>query len=173
MAHSPGLDWKRGQEPGGVCARPCCRFRGDLARYLCDERDRHGLGGVHWPCGDQSCGRIGVRGRILSNVSTTGGVSGQWQTADIGVAQVAGNALDTFYAAAEDSAGKIKVVSNPDRTLVATGSWERWSIPLSEFTSSGVNVNSIKKLYLGVGDRSSPRVGGTGKLYIDDIRLEP
>jgi hypothetical protein len=114
-----------------------------------------------------------VCGAKFSNVSTSGGVSGKWQMADVGTVQVPGNALDTFYVAVEDNAGKIKVVSNPDQTLITTGNWEAWKIPLSEFTSAGVNVNSVKKLYLGVGDRSSPRVGGTGKLYIDDIRLEP
>ena len=81
--------------------------------------------------------------------------------------------MDTFYVAVEDAAGKIKVVTNPDRTLIATADWEEWKIPLSEFTSAGVNLNSVRKLTFGVGDRSSPRVGGAGKLYIDDIRLEP
>jgi len=114
-----------------------------------------------------------VCGAKFSKVSTTGSVSGPWQTAEVGVAQPAGNALDTFYVTVEDSAGKIKVVSNPDRSLIATGDWEACKVPLSEFTSAGVNLNSVKKLVLGVGDRSSPRAGGTGKLYIDDIRLEP
>jgi len=111
----------------------------------------------------------------FSNVSVTptSSVSGDWQTMGIGGDQNPGNALDTFYVAVQDSAGKIKVMSNPDRTLIATGSWEKWSIPLSQLTSAGVNLNSVKKVVLGVGDRSSPTIGGTGTLYIDDIRLEP
>jgi hypothetical protein len=62
-------------------------------------------------------------------------------------------------------------VANPDATVIATGNWEQWSIPLSQFTSAGVNVGSIKMMTVGVGDRSAPKAGSAGKLYIDDIRL--
>jgi hypothetical protein len=34
-----------------------------------------------------------------------------------------------------------------------------------------VNLASVKKMYIGVGDRNSPKLGGAGMLYIDDIRL--
>ena len=114
-----------------------------------------------------------VAGANFSNVSTTGSVSGQWQSADIGVVQVAGNPLDTLYVAVEDSDGTIKVVSHPERAAIATGDWVEWKIPLSRFTSAGVKLNSVRKLYLGVGDRRCPRIGGKGTLYIDDMRLEP
>jgi regulation of enolase protein 1 (concanavalin A-like superfamily) len=110
-------------------------------------------------------------GASFSNVSTSGNVSGQWQTAEIGVAQLQGNTPETFYVAVQDSSGKTAVVSNPDPTIIATGTWQQWSIPLSQLTSSGVNVSSIKKMMVGVGDRNSPKAGGIGKLYIDDIRL--
>ena len=42
-------------------------------------------------------------------------------------------------------------------------------MPLSSFT--GVNLAKVKKLYLGVGDRKNPSADGTGRLYIDDIRV--
>ncbi|MEN6426664.1 MAG: acyl-CoA thioester hydrolase/BAAT C-terminal domain-containing protein [Phycisphaerales bacterium] len=114
-----------------------------------------------------------VAGARFSSVSTTGSVFGQWQSADIGLIQVAGNPLDTLYVAVEDSDGTVTAVSHPDRTAIATGDWVEWKIPLSRFTSAGVKLNSVKKLYLGIGDRSSPRVGGKGTLYVDDVRLEP
>ena len=114
-----------------------------------------------------------VAGAKFSNVSTTGSVSRQWQSADIGVTQVAGNPLDTLYVAVEDSDGTIKAVSHPDHAAIATADWVEWKIPLSRFTSAGVKLNSVKKLHLGVGDRSCPRVGGKGMLYLDDMRLEP
>jgi hypothetical protein len=98
-------------------------------------------------------------------------VSGAWQTADIGVPQVNGNTPETFYVALEDSSGKSQVVSNPDKTVIATGAWQQWDIALSQFSSSGVNLGAIKKMTVGVGDRSAPKTGGSGKLYIDDIRL--
>jgi len=107
----------------------------------------------------------------FSNVSTTGSVSGAWQVAEVGAAQANGNTPETFYVALQDNAGKIQPVSIPDPTVIATGNWEQCSIPLSQFTSAGVNVGSIKKMIVGVGNRNSPKAGGAGKVYIDDIRL--
>ena len=34
---------------------------------------------------------------------------------------------------------------------------------------TGVNLTMVQKLTLGVGDKNSPKAGGTGILYIDDI----
>ncbi len=112
-----------------------------------------------------------VCGATFSNVSTTGGVSGAWQVAEVGAAQEAGNTPESFYVALQDSAGKLAVVSHPDKTVIATGIWQRWDIPSSQFTSAGLNLGSIKKMILGIGDRSAPKAGGAGKLYIDDIQL--
>jgi hypothetical protein len=67
----------------------------------------------------------------------------------------------------QDSAGKSKVVTNPDATVTASATWQQWRIPLSSFT--GVNMAGVKKLTIGVGDRSNPKAGGAGMLYIDDI----
>ena len=73
--------------------------------------------------------------------------------------------------AVQDSTGKTKAVSNPSSGVIATGAWEQWNIPLSEFTSAGINLGSIKKVMIGVGDRNSPKAGGSGKVNIDDIQL--
>jgi len=114
-----------------------------------------------------------VCGARFSSVSTTGKVTGAWQQAGIGAEQStsAGNTPEAFYVAVEDSAKHLKVVSNPDTVLISTGAWEQWQIPLSTFTSAGVNLGSVKKVFIGVGDRNSPKVGGAGKVYIDDIRV--
>jgi hypothetical protein len=34
-----------------------------------------------------------------------------------------------------------------------------------------VNLAKVKKLYIGVGDRNAPVADGSGRLYIDDIRV--
>jgi hypothetical protein len=34
-----------------------------------------------------------------------------------------------------------------------------------------VNLAAVKKMYIGLGNRTSPKAGGTGTIYIDDIRL--
>jgi hypothetical protein len=80
---------------------------------------------------------------------------------------IATNGAGQVYVAIEDSAGKNAVVTNADATLVTKGIWTEWKIPLSQFT--GVNAAKIKKMYVGVGDRKSPKVGGAGKVYFDDI----
>ena len=104
----------------------------------------------------------------FSNVATTGNVTGAWEVAEIGVAQPS-NSPDQLYVAVEDSAGKSKVVNHPDRAATTLPSWQQWRIPLSEFTAAGVNLTRVKTLTIGVGDRTSPKPGGAGVLYIDDI----
>jgi regulation of enolase protein 1 (concanavalin A-like superfamily) len=108
----------------------------------------------------------------FSHVSTSGGVSGTtWQMAEIGVAQAAGNAYEPFYVGLQDKAGKLAVVSSADTTLIAASAWQQFSIPLSQFSSAGVNLASIQKIIIGVGDRNTPKAGSSGKVYIDDIQL--
>jgi hypothetical protein len=82
---------------------------------------------------------------------------------------VATNGDGAVYVAVEDSAGKVAVATNPDPALVKTTTWTEWKIPLSSLT--GVNLAKVEVLYVGVGDRKSPAAGGTGRLYIDDIRV--
>jgi hypothetical protein len=104
----------------------------------------------------------------FSGVDIAGGVTGQWQTTDIGIAQP-GNGQDDLYVAVQDSAGKIAVVTNPDPAAVNVTAWTEWKIPLSSFT--GVNLAKIKAIYIGVGDRKNPSADGSGRIFIDDIRL--
>jgi len=108
----------------------------------------------------------------FSNISTTGTVTGAWENAGVGaVAQAAGNTPETFTVSVQDSAGKAKTVSHTDPAVIATGDWEQWDIPLSEFTSAGVNLGSVTKLTVGIGSPGAGAPGGSGKVYIDDIRL--
>jgi regulation of enolase protein 1 (concanavalin A-like superfamily) len=105
---------------------------------------------------------------VFSNISTTGNVSGSWQVQAIGVAQPA-NAAAPLYVVVQDSAGKSKVVTHPNPAATTLATWQAWRIPLSEVTAGGVKLTAVKKMYIGVGDRSSPKAGGAGKLFIDDI----
>jgi len=104
----------------------------------------------------------------FSGVATTGNVTGEWQVADVGVAQP-GNSPDTLYVALADSAGKTAVVANPDPDAVLKSDWTPWKIPLSEF--AGVNLARVETIYIGVGDRDNPTPNGSGILYIDDIQV--
>ena len=79
------------------------------------------------------------------------------------------NTPASLYVAMEDASRRIAVVTHTDPAVVNASKWTRWRIPLSQFT--GANLAAVKKLYIGVGDRNTPKAGGAGKLYIDDIMV--
>lgn len=104
----------------------------------------------------------------FSNVATTGTVTGQWRDASIGVAQWS-NSPAPLYVTVEDRTGKKATVVHPDPAATTLASWTEWRIPFSALT--GVNLAAVKKLALGVGDKASPKAGGGGMLYVDDIQF--
>jgi hypothetical protein len=106
----------------------------------------------------------------FSDVTITGTVTGQWQSQDIGITS---NDIEQLYVAVEDSTGKSEVVNHPDPDAVASNTYQEWNIDLKQIGDAGVNLKSIKKIYVGVGDREFPQSGGAGMLYVDDIRLYP
>jgi hypothetical protein len=103
----------------------------------------------------------------FSNVSFTGNVTGDWQIAEIGVAQPIGNDLAPLYVALKDNTGQVAVVTHPDAAVVGRSTWTQWLIPYSEL--GGINLNSVRTMYIGVGNRDNPTADGTGLVFIDDI----
>jgi hypothetical protein len=104
----------------------------------------------------------------FSNIKLTGNVTGQWQTADITVAQGA-NKPDPLYLVLQDSSNKSVTLTHPDgANAVLVNEWTQWKIPLSQL--AGVNAKAIKKMTIGVGDKSNPKAGAAGRLFIDDIQ---
>jgi len=108
-------------------------------------------------------------GAEFSEVSMTGEVAGQWQIAEIGVAQPQGNSAEALYMALEDTAGTVKIVRHPDAIATARPGWRQWRIPLSEFQSAGVRTDRITTISIGVGDRENPTAGGRGVVFLDDV----
>lgn len=104
----------------------------------------------------------------FSNVTTTGGVSGVWQVAEISGTHPANDRAD-FYVAAEDTAGRVVTFPYPDGAVV--NGWTRWKIPLSDVAAAGVNTSAIKKMYVGVGNRNAPAPDGSGMVLVDDIQV--
>jgi len=104
----------------------------------------------------------------FSKVATAGGASGSWRNVAIGVAQP-GNAPGALYLTLEDKSGHKKTVTHSDPQAVTAVDWQQWKIPLSQFSSGGVNVSAIKTMILGVDNWSNPASGGAGLLFIDDI----
>ncbi len=105
---------------------------------------------------------------VFSDVSTSGKIAGRWVSQD-----VPSNAAEPLYVAVEDTAGHIKTVTHPDPNAVQFDNWREWNIDLKQFSNAGIDLVNVKKMYIGVGDRDNPQFGGTGKIYIDDIRLHP
>jgi len=56
---------------------------------------------------------------------------------------------------------------DPDAALAT--SWQAWPVPFSALTDGGVNLARVKTLYIGLGDRANPAVGGEGLVFIDTI----
>jgi len=102
----------------------------------------------------------------FSNVTTSTAVTGNWQSQDIGIESNIGEQL---YVVLQDSAGSSAVVKYPDLAATTIGTWTEWNIPLTDF--AGVNMQAVRKMTIGVGDRTNPQTGSAGTLYIDDIWL--
>jgi hypothetical protein len=81
------------------------------------------------------------------------------------------NVPEKLYLVLEDSAGHQGTASFPDSAVFTSTQWTEWKILLRDFSSAGVNLARIKKMYLGVGDRAAPVKGGAGRIYLDDICL--
>jgi hypothetical protein len=84
----------------------------------------------------------------------------------------ANNAAEPMYAAVEDNnSNPVAIVVNDYAFAAQATDWQVWRIELADFT--GINPASIKKFYIGFGNRITPASGGSGTVYIDDIELHP
>jgi hypothetical protein len=81
------------------------------------------------------------------------------------------NAAEPLYVALEDTTGRVGIAVHPDSAAVANRGWTRWSIPLSPFADAGVNLTAIRKMIIGLGDRTAPAAGGAGLVLVDAIFL--
>jgi len=84
---------------------------------------------------------------------------------------IATNDPGSLYVAIQDKNGRTGVAMHPDAAALTAVQWVEWKIPLTVFTDAGVTVTAVKKMYVGVGDRKTPKAGGAGALYVDDIRV--
>ena len=66
-------------------------------------------------------------------------------------------------------AGKEATAVCLDAEATRAGEWIEWKVPRSEFV--GANPAKVKKFRIGVGDLAKPTPGGSGHIYIDDIRI--
>ena len=105
----------------------------------------------------------------FSNVQTTGAVTGQWQAQDIGIES---NAAEPLYVSISNSAGSPVVVANENPDAATIDVWTEWVIPLQTFADQGINLTNVDKIAIGLGTKgNAAAAGGSGQMYIDDIRL--
>jgi hypothetical protein len=82
------------------------------------------------------------------------------------------NAAEPLYVAVSNSAGSPAVVANDDPSAATVRSWTQWRISLQAFADQGIDLANVDKIAIGLGDRSGmTAAGGSGTIYIDDIRL--
>jgi len=80
------------------------------------------------------------------------------------------NSPAPFYVVIEDSTGQSATVTFPAEATVNSVANDYQSIDLhGQIASEGVIITSMKKLTLGIGDRSTTEPGGTGSVEIDNI----
>ncbi|HCO94089.1 MAG TPA: hypothetical protein DIU00_09085 [Phycisphaerales bacterium] len=106
---------------------------------------------------------------VFSSITTTGIVSGQWTNQDIGIES---NDPEPLYAAVSNSTGAPAIVVHDDPVAAQIDAWIEWVIPLSAFADQGIDLTNVDSIAIGLGTQGNTTVpGGSGKMYIDDIRL--
>ena len=82
-----------------------------------------------------------------------------------------GSAAEPMYVAVSNSAGAPAVVTYDDPGASTIRTWTQWQVPLQAFTDQGINLTDVDKIAVGLGSNGGVAAGGSGTMYIDDIRL--
>jgi hypothetical protein len=106
---------------------------------------------------------------VFSNVTTTGNVTGQWASQDIGILS---NDAEPLYVAVSNSGGAPAIVVHDDANAAQIDTWTEWVIPLQIFADQGIVLADVDRIAVGLGTQGNMTIpGGSGKMYIDDVRL--
>ncbi|MHC4203253.1 MAG: sugar-binding protein [Planctomycetota bacterium] len=106
---------------------------------------------------------------VFSNVTITGNFGPQWANQDIGILN---NDAEPLYVAVSNSNGTPVVVVHDDPAAAQISTWTEWVIPLQTFADQGIVLTDVDKIAIGLGTKGNMTVpGGSGKMYIDDVRL--
>jgi hypothetical protein len=79
----------------------------------------------------------------------------------------ASNAAEPLYVALNGNA----VVTHDNPNAAQIEAWTEWTIDLQLFADQGVNLANVNTIAIGLGNKKNPAAGGSGTMYIDDIRL--
>ena len=82
------------------------------------------------------------------------------------------NAVEPLYVSIANSTGNPAIATHENPNAATTTIWTQWLIPLQTFAEQGINLANVDKIAIGLGSKSGVAgVGGSGTVYIDDIRL--
>jgi len=81
------------------------------------------------------------------------------------------NATEPLYVSVANSAGTPAVVAHSDVGAAAIRSWTHWRVQLQAFANQGIDLTNVDMIAIGLGSKAGAAAGGTGTMYIDDIRL--
>ncbi len=80
----------------------------------------------------------------------------------------AANAAEKLYVSVNGKAP----VYHTNATAAQLTTYTEWVIPLSTFTAQGTSLNNVTSVTIGLGTPGNTTVaGGTGTVYVDDLRL--
>ncbi|MFC1636972.1 LamG-like jellyroll fold domain-containing protein [Planctomycetota bacterium] len=99
-----------------------------------------------------------------------------WTTAGVGELSLwfrgdSANVVNSLYVAISNSAGAPAIIANDDLEASVKTAWKKWAIPLQAVADQGINLGNVDKIAVGLGSKGGAMAGGTGTMYIDDIRL--
>ncbi len=77
------------------------------------------------------------------------------------------NTAETMYVALNDSA----VANNDNPNAAQVNVWTEWRIDLTLFADQDINLTNVNTVTIGFGNRTNPVAGGSGSVFIDDVRL--
>jgi hypothetical protein len=81
------------------------------------------------------------------------------------------NAAEPLYVALSNASGAPAVVAHSDQAATTIDDWTEWRISLQAFADQGINLTNVDKIGIGLGSKGGAAAGGSGMMYIDDIRL--
>ena len=120
---------------------------------------------------------VNEAGVTNSEAATTLTAPRDWTAAGVGELSLwirgdSANAAEPLYVSIANSAGSPAVVAHEDPEAAATRSWMQWIVSLPAFADQGINLSNVDKIAIGLGSKAGLAApGGSGTLYIDDIRL--
>ena len=81
------------------------------------------------------------------------------------------NAAEPMHVSVSNAAGAPAVVAHDDSQAVQIRTWQEWVVPLQAFADQGIDLANVDQIAIGLGSKGGAAAGGSGTMYIDDIRL--